>query len=992
MPLTWSGSPQQVTSIASTATGAYAGSTVNLSVSTQGFASGGLIYYSTTGSGVQVTGTAVVTNYFGDLGTATIPVATSRTTSTSAFTITFYTGSLSGVQISNPLQPVALSVPDTYFTATVLLLSPAGPGPTALTDISGTTSTINVIGTPNVRSLIPFTTPGASSSIYLNGTTDYLRIPNNTALDLATGTPNWTIELWVYPTTTSGSPTILQKDGISGTRQSQYGLSLDGSGKLYGTLSSAFDSFGNQNFSSSGSAIQVNTWTHVAFVRSGSSIYMFQNGQIVNGPTTLTATMGNNTGDLTVGAALTVSYFPGYISNLRITKGLAVYTGAFTPPTSPLQTTQSAGTNIAAITTQTVLLLLQAAQAPTNNSFYDSANTGTQISYLGAPTPGTFSPFSQYATFFPYPGSAAYITFPANSIFGLGTGDFTIEYWINANSWSNGPTAVELRPVAGTLQFSDNYTTGGAPGIYYNGAQQLTSSITIPTSTWAHVAYTRSGTTMKIWVNGVQGATGTKADDLQSTGTPRLGANNSGANALNGYLFNVRIIKGQAIYTSAFTPPPINTQLTATTNTVLLAGLGAALIDYSTFTNTVTNTTPSVVTRLISTTTFLTSVYSTSTIAGSIYFGGSDYLTTTSTTSSSVVNFGTGNFTVDFWMYLTKLGVNQAMFDTRYPNVANTGFDISVSNTNQLRLGTNATFYVTGATTLIANQWYHVAAVRESTTVMKLYLNGIQESTTYTASATQNFINTTATIANGANGYFNGFISNLRAINGYAAYTSNFRPSLTPVTASLTGTTMIINGNNSAVYDAAGYHNIATTGTATITTSPIKFGSTSIKISPTAGLNITTSSNALLQFGTSTFTIEAWIQGKSNAQQKVIFDNRNPDTANAGFDFYLSTSNILLFGTAGTTYITGSTVLTNGLWYHVALVRESTTVIKMYLNGNQEGSTYTASATQNFTNYLTRIGFGVNGNFDGYISDLRVSRIARYTGAFTTATTYSPLM
>jgi hypothetical protein len=376
-----------------------------------------------------------------------------------------------------------------------------------------------------------------------------------------------------------------------------------------------------------------------------------------------------------------------------------------------------------------------------------------------------------------------------------------------------------------------------------------------------------------------------------------------------------------------------------------------------------------------------------------VYFGGSDYLTTTSTTSSSVVSFGTGNFTVDFWMYLTKLGVNQGMFDTRYPNVANTGFDISVSNTNQLRLGTNATFYVTGGTTLIANQWYHVAAVRESTTVMKLYLNGVQESTTYTASATQNFINTTATIANGANGYFNGFISNLRAINGYAAYNSNFVPSFSPVIASLTGTTMLINGNNSAIYDSSGFHNVQTVGTATITTATVKFGTSSIRATPTtAYLSITTSSNALIQFGTGPFTIEAWIQVLATAGQKIIYDNRNPDTANAGFDFSINASNQMSFGTNATTYIAGSTVLTNGLWYHVAVVRESLTVIKMYLNGNQEGSTYTASGTQNFTNYLTKIGSGVNGNFNGYISDLRVTKLARYTGNFTTATTYSPLI
>jgi hypothetical protein len=206
---------------------------------------------------------------------------------------------------------------------------------------------------------------------------------------------------------------------------------------------------------------------------------------------------------------------------------------------------------------------------------------------------------------------------------------------------------------------------------------------------------------------------------------------------------------------------------------------------------------------------------------------------------------------------------------------------------------------------------------------------------------------------------------------------------------------VLINGNNSAIYDSTGYHNIATTGTATITTSPIKFGGNSIKITPTtAQLNITTSSNALLQFGTSTFTVEAWIQIIGTGVTKTIYDCRSPDTAGAGFDFLVNSSNLLSFGTSGSTYINGTNALTTNVWYHVAVVRESLTVIKMYLNGNQEGSTYTASQSQNFTNYITRIGGGANPNFNGYISDLRVSRIARYTAPFptTTATTYSPLM
>jgi hypothetical protein len=813
--------------------------------------------------------------------------------------------------------------------------------------------------------------------MYFNGSTDYLTTPASTAFNF---TGDWTFECWVYPTAITGYHTFL---GQWGAPDNVFIWKMNSSGRMYlENLSTAL--------TAASTTIVANQWQHIALTRSSNTIRMFVNG-VLDATTATRSGTYYSSGAMRVGASGVNEPFNGYISNLRITKDLAVYTGAFTPPTSPLQTTQSAGTNIAAITTQTVLLLLQAAQAPTNNSFYDSANTGTQISYLGAPAQGTFSPFFQpYATYFP---SGASIITGAGSIdkYQFSTGQFTIELWLYllATPTSN----VQIAGVQSTGGIALYIASNGTLSLNLNGTGDLlTSSYTPPLKTWVHLAISRNASN----AIGIFAA-GARINSTTNGGTYSGSTGFKVGGFGDCYIANVRVTKGSYLYdagsASPYTVPPLTTPLATTAETVFLGcQWGAGPYDVSTYRNTLT-VSAGVINQSISTTTFLTSPYSTSTNIGSVYFGGSDYLTTTSTTSSSVVSFGTNNFTVEFWMYLTKIGVNQAIFDTRFPDVANAGFDIQISNTNQVRASTNAAFYTSNLTGVIANQWYHVAVVRNINT-MTLYLNGIINAISPGNLAGVNFVNTTATIANGAFGYFNGFISNLRAINGYAAYSyaGSFIPPLTPVTASLTGTTMLINGNNSAIYDSSGFHNIATTGTATITTSPIKFGSTSIKISPTAGLNITTSSNAQLQLGTGPFTIEAWIQGKSNAQQKVIFDNRNPDTANAGFDFYLNTSNVLLFGTNGTTYITGSTVLTNGLWYHVALVRESTTVIKMYLNGNQEGSTYTASATQNFTNYLTRIGFGINGTFDGFISDLRVTKYARYTANFTTATTYSPLM
>jgi hypothetical protein len=157
---------------------------------------------------------------------------------------------------------------------------------------------------------------------------------------------------------------------------------------------------------------------------------------------------------------------------------------------------------------------------------------------------------------------------------------------------------------------------------------------------------------------------------------------------------------------------------------------------------------------------------------GSLEFDGSgDYLVTNS--DPGIFAFGTGDFTVEFWLYLnttqTKIIYDQRASGTQgfYPEL--------YVNSNSIRYYTNAADRITGGT-LNNLEWYHIALVRSGTST-KLYINGTQTGSTYTDS--NNYINGVGRPIIGANASvagndsLNGFIDDLR-VTRYARYTSNF--------------------------------------------------------------------------------------------------------------------------------------------------------------------------------------------------------------------------
>jgi hypothetical protein len=209
-----------------------------------------------------------------------------------------------------------------------------------------------------------------------------------------------------------------------------------------------------------------------------------------------------------------------------------------------------------------------------------------------------------------------------------------------------------------------------------------------------------------------------------------------------------------------------------------------------------------------------------------------------------------------------------------------------------------------------------------------------------------------------------------------------------PLTA-ITNTYLLLNFTNAGIIDNTGKNVLETVGNAQIDTTVKKYGTGSVEFDASGdGLSIPASPD--LQFLTRPFTVEAWVYIKAGTTTGVIiYDNRSPDTANLGFNFYLEQSGglyRLVLGTALSNWILGSYNLAREQWHHVAVTRDGNT-FRIFTNGSLAG-TFNGSSTQNFTNSVARIGYGVNGSqANSYFDDVRVTKgVARYTANFTPPT------
>jgi hypothetical protein len=820
-------------------------------------------------------------------------------------------------------------------------------------------------GTPRVTSLSPFTeTDTTTASAYFDGTGDV--VYHSTGLITDFGTGDFTVEYWAYTSTTSGG--FIIHVGSSATNN---GLTF-GLGTSNGLYATTFSTGYGGNIS-----LPLNQWSHITWTRQSGLMRGYINGVIgysASFTTNLTET-GTNIGGSTSGSYI----FTGYLSDIRVIKGTALYTTAsFTPPTA--QFANVAGTS---------LLTLQYRGADNNHRFFDKSNNRVLVNRFVNSTQGSFSPFSPKGWSNHFDGSTGYL----NATIGTLGATWTVEFWVTLTT-------------LGVQYTFANFNTGGTAGIniWKNTSNQLVvddgtnaqtawSTVTFTAAgTWYHVAVTRSGTTTTGYINGA--VAGSHTFTPASVTAVTIGRYNSPTAYHSGYISNFRVVNGTVLYTGAFTPP--TAELSTVAGTMILTCRSNQIIDTTGQNITVT---PTGTVRVTNFSPFRpNATYSPTTHLGSVYGDGSSHIAVAVGTMG--LSGYTGDFTLECWAYPAAAPTTNWIPILCSDNGAGAGSEIRIAqNINNTGFGYlipnnagNADAYA-GFGTLPLHQWHHLALVRYNN-VVTLYRNGANIG--FVGGATFSINNATAGVVNvmrnqyPADGYFNGYVADVRVIKNQAMYTGNFTVPTGPMTVT-SNTVVAMNFVDSAAVDAAAHGDVHMQGNVTLSNVQSKFGTGSFNFRGSNNSMVVSYNPNIDFFATSPFTIELWMYVTSLKGYQGIIGKTSSDTN--GWLLYFESNNTLSFvagnGTTWTISLTGTTTPTINTWHHIAVTRDSSNVWRLFYDGSISNSTTNAFSMASYVQ-PTYIGkypyfpsYNAGQDFGGYIDDVRITKgVARYTANY----------
>ena len=388
-------------------------------------------------------------------------------------------------------------------------------GSTTFTDSSPNALAVTAVGNAQIS-----TTQSKynGSAGYFDGTGDYLSIASSSYFNLPA---DFTVECWFNPLNGTNSQQVIAgkwtgTGNVAWTVVINPGLSQI----LLGTANSG--SFVATLTFTATSTITANTWHHLAVVRSGSTVLVFLNGvQAGAGQTSTSNLTASDSNALTIGQFQGINYFTGYIDELKITKGVARYTSAFTSPPIPSTCTDlTKNKNVGTLT---------------NGVDYNFSNGGSLV----------------------FDGVNDYVNIPASTNLTFGTGDFTMEVWCKTRAKTMlypALLSVNLAWASNVWVLIDRHNVT-APTKFtfhvYNIASPTLTSVTAPSNgVWYNVVITRIGTTFSMYINGVLESTATSSASIDGgvSNSINLGRQfTSDSTYYDGNIPRARIYKGKGL-------------------------------------------------------------------------------------------------------------------------------------------------------------------------------------------------------------------------------------------------------------------------------------------------------------------------------------------------------------------------------------------------------------------------------------------------------------
>ena len=937
--------------------------------------------------GLNVTYSAVADSDFGGLATVSQDSSVFTITPFSKDSATTTTGSLTfkasdGVNIASAISEFTLTFETKHSNHTTVLLKATGNNGTntTISDASSNNHTITVNGNATAHPLSPYH-PGGYSA-YFDDVGDNILTDYSTGLYLSN---DFTIECWFYPENRGGM--ILNHGGGSNIAWASFELvnQNDGINFAASSANSSYDIGSETGSTGRIGTVELYTWNHLAVTREGNVYRGFVNG--VQGYTqTLSLTPYNtNTRGLAIGsnyyntwgnASYISSVIKGYVSDVRIVKGTALYTDDFTPPVERLT----------AVSGTTFLGCHLPYLADGSSSPHSLSITGnTKLQRFG-PYDYEVYEASSHGAGVRFDGSGDQLLIADDASTEFGSGDFTLELWYKGSDTDQYATLTAKGSgsfSSGNWSLMMNHTATGDVAFYaheYSSSAPMLRSadVGISDNNWNHIAVVRYGNEWDLYINGVSKVSTTSSITINdNTSGVSIGKDQYYGRDLSGFISDYRIVKGTAVYTSNFTPP--SEPLTAISGTSYLT----------------CNSQPNIYDAAEARSTLLvgdakSSTAQTKNASSSVALDGTgDYVYTGRTAG----HFYTNDFTVEGWWYFNTVSAGYQPLISLGQAADQQGWILAIETNNTLAWymsnGSGWAYNVGSSTVPNLNAWNHVAAVRNGGRI-ELYLNGtslggntsIGTNSTHTTTSGSLYIGHYPFFPGGARS-FNGYIEDVRITKGLARYP--FIPF--DSTLESTDSTDVLLCHASTIVDgSSNSRSISTTGDPTVSNFGPHPGMKSIAFDGNDRLDVTTSA-----LGSGDFTLEGWIWNSdyNTGHYQLIFsfrDSTGQNSAQGGLG--LNPQGGLFWFTDGFKLGSASSgpALVDNTWNHVALVRNSGT-LSIFLNGSLYS---TASNTQNLSDTTLTIAGNNDGTqpYTGNISNFRIlSSTVQYTNSFTPPTT-----